>query len=85
MYCHNRLPHRCEKLARKLPIFHRRKNSRGKIDDIDSHFLDWSRKLPRRAARVFDDPCRSANQIFNARSTKICFEDPVGVIEITDD
>ena len=33
---------------------------------------------------VFDDLCGSANQIFNATSTEICFENPVGVIKITD-
>ena len=36
-------------------------------------------------AGVFNDPCGSAYQIFNATSTKICFEDLVGVIQVTDD
>src|SRR5262245_42852716 len=33
---------------------------------------------------IFDDTCGSANQSLNATSTKICFENSVRVVEITD-
>ena len=85
VYGDNRLAQRREKFAGKVPIFYRRKNSLGKIDNVDSQCLDWSRKLPRGVAGVFYDPCGSANQILNTTAAKICFEDLVGIIEVTDD
>src|SRR5438045_9304063 len=85
VYGDNRLAQRREKFAGKVPIFYRRKNSLGKIDNVDSQCLDCSRKLPRGVAGVFYDPCGSANQILNATSTKVGFEYPVWVVKITDD
>src|SRR6476646_5447670 len=85
MYRDNRLRHRREESESKLLIVYRRKNSLGKIDNLDSQFLDRARKLLGRVAGVFDDLCGSTNQILNATSAQVGFEDPVWVVEITDD